>query len=378
MKIQDVESYVIGDMHFVRIRTDDGLQGVGQSACWAYPTAVDAVVRSFAPALVGRDPLATEAIWQRLWRMGPFRGSIISGAVSAVDLALWDIKGKHYGAPVWELLGGKTRDKVRLHLLISGDSPDTIAASAKQAADDGFTAVKFTAYPPDYQDWPFARLASHIVDTVRAAREAVGDDVDLILEFNRRLTPLQAIPLIQLLVPFRLLFCEDPIQIDSIRSQAGIARRVDVAIGNGERMHSPWEFRELLEYGGAQYVRPDLGTAGGISGCRRIAAIAETYHAAVVTHNYFGPLLTAASVHLDVSIPNFVCQEYTTRDETDTPPAIQSTHRRKGGYIIPSDAPGLGVDIDFDAFAPGDYATYMNGFIYKTPMRSDGSNALSV
>jgi galactonate dehydratase len=310
--------------------------------------------------------------------MGPFRGSVISGAVSAVDLALWDLKGKHLGVPVWQLLGGKTRDKVRLHLIVGGATSDEVAKNAKEAADLGFTAVKISPMLPGYQDWTFARTVSSVLETVAGVREAVGDDVDIILEFNRRLTPLQAIPLLQMLLPFRALFCEDPVQIDSIQSQAQVARKVDMAIANGERMHSIWEFRELLEAGGSQYVRPDPGTAGGITGCRRIAAIAESYHAAVVTHNYFGPVLTAASVQLDVSIPNFVVQEYTLRDETDTPPAIQTTHRREGGYLIPSDAPGLGVLVDLDAFKPNDYVSYMFDFVHRTPMRADGSVALSV
>jgi len=378
MRIAEVESRVVGDMHFVRVRTDNGLEGIGQSACWAYPAAVHAVVQTFVPTLIGLDPLETERIWQRLWRMGPFRGSVISGAVSAVDLALWDLKGKHLGVPVWQLLGGKTRDKVRLHLIVGGATSDEVAKNAKEAADLGFTAVKISPMLPGYQDWTFARTVSSVLETVAGVREAVGDDVDIILEFNRRLTPLQAIPLLQMLLPFRALFCEDPVQIDSIQSQAQVARKVDMAIANGERMHSIWEFRELLEAGGSQYVRPDPGTAGGITGCRRIAAIAESYHAAVVTHNYFGPVLTAASVQLDVSIPNFVVQEYTLRDETDTPPAIQTTHRREGGYLIPSDAPGLGVLVDLDAFKPNDYVSYMFDFVHRTPMRADGSVALSV
>jgi galactonate dehydratase len=339
---------------------------------------VHEVVQTFIPTLIGQDALATERIWQRLWRMGPFRGSVVSGAVSAIDLALWDLKGKHFGVPVWQLLGGKTRDKVRLHLIVGGTTTTELVTNAREAVDLGFTAVKISPLVLGYQDLTFSRLTSSVIETVGAVREAVGDDADIILEFNRRLTPLQAVPLLQALLPFRLLFCEDPIQIDSIRSQGQVAKKVDVAIANGERMHSIWEFRELLETGGAQYVRPDPGIAGGISGCRHIATLAESYHAAMVTHNYLGPLLTAASMHLDLSIPNFVVQEYTLRDETDTPPSIRSTHRRDGGYLIPSEAPGLGVEIAFESFEPQDYVAYMRDFVNQLPMRSDGSLAFSV
>lgn len=373
-KIEKVESLPIGGGYYVRITTDDGLSGVGQSAAWGYPAAVDHVVQSFTPYLVGQDPMRIEHHWQYLYRMAPFRGNVVSGAVSAVDIALWDLKGQRLRVPIWELLGGRCRDKVRLHLLMGGGTAEDVHRNAKEAAAEGFTAIKFDPLPAGFQDLTQEGLVATAVEQVAAAREAVGREVDIIVELHRKLTPLQALPLCEALAQFRPLFIEDPIQIDSIQSQAEIARRLTAPIANGERLASIWEFRELLVAGGSQYLRPDVGLAGGITHCKKIAAIGESFHAAVVTHNFLGPILTAASVHLDVSIPNFVTQEYSKVDE-EYAEAFPGTLKRQGGYLPVPDAPGLGVRIDdarLAAIGRGPRAGR------DLPLRADGSVAYSV
>ncbi|MGH2347745.1 MAG: mandelate racemase/muconate lactonizing enzyme family protein, partial [Chloroflexota bacterium] len=342
MKIADVESFVIGSGHFVRVTTDSGLIGVGQSACWGYPGAVHEVIQTFRAYLIGQDPMRIEHHWQYLYRMAPFRGSVLGGAVSAIDIALWDLKGQQLQAPIWELLGGKCRDTIRLHLLMGGGVPEEVAAQARAAVGEGFTAIKFDPIPAGFADMTLDQLVGAVVERVAAAREAVGSAADLILELHRKLTPPQAIPIAAAVAPFHPLFIEDPIQIDSIQSQAEIARRITCALANGERLHTIWEFRELLVQGGSQYVRPDVGLAGGLTHCKKIAAIAESFHAAVVTHNFLGPLLTAASVHLDVAIPNFITQEYALVDEGSFAAAFPGTFRRVGGYIGAPEGPGLG------------------------------------
>ena len=344
MKIAEVESLVVGGGAFVRITTDSGLVGTGQSACWGYPAAVGAIVETFRQYLIGQDPLRIEHHWQYLYRLAPFRGSVLSGAVSAVDIALWDIKGQHFQVPIWELLGGRCRDKIRLHLLMGGGSPDQVHANAKAAVAEGFTAIKWDPIPDGFQNMSLAALIGGTVDQVAAAREAVGREVDIILELHRKLTPLQAVPLCHALAEFRPLMIEDPIQIDSIQSQGEIAKRIDGALANGERMHTIWEFRELLIAGGAQYVRPDVGLAGGITHTRKIAAVAESFHAGMIPHNFLGPILTAASVHVMTSIPNFTVQEYSKIDE-ERAVAFPGTLPREGGYIRVPEGPGLGVSL---------------------------------
>jgi galactonate dehydratase len=376
MKIDTVESQLVGGSHFVRITTDTGLTGIGQSGCWAYPEAVHAIMPTFRNYLVGQDPMRIEHHWQHLYRMGPFRGSVLGGAVSAIDLSLWDIKGKHYQAPVWDLLGGHCRNKVRLFILLMDTSSlDKLIAAAKKAIDDGFTAVKFGPFPSDVADLPLQSLINSSVERVAAVRELVGPDIDIILEFGRRLTPLQSLPVMQALLQFNPLFIEDPIQIDSISSQAEIARRIQGPVGNGERLNTIWEFRELLAQGGSQFVRPDLGLAGGLTHCKKIASIAESYHSAVVTHNFLGPLLTAASIHLDVSIPNFVAQEYSYMDEGPTSAAFKTTMKRQGGYMPLPQTPGLGLELDPSVDVSHRPTTKP---LHDIPLRADGSVAYAV
>ena len=377
MQIAEVESLVLGGAHFVRITTDSGLVGLGQSACWAYPDAVHAVVTTFRDYLVGQDPRQIERHWQHLYRMGPFRGSVLSGAISAVDIALWDIKGQILQAPIWELLGGKYRDRVRLHLLMGGRTPDEIAANARHAAEDGFTAIKFDPIPAGFGDMTQDALVRGVVANVAAAREAVHAEVDIILELHRKLTPLQAPPVIEAIARFNPLFVEDPIQIDSIISQSDIARRVTQPIANGERMHSIWEFREMLVNGRSQYVRPDVGLAGGLTHCKKIAAIAESFHSAVVTHNFLGPVLTAAAVHLDTCIPNFVVQEYTLADESPKWSGFEGVLRRDGGYLIPPEVPGLGVRLTHSSI-DGVLAPMGGRPLHEIPLRRDGSVVYAV
>jgi galactonate dehydratase len=375
MKIEQIESFLIGGGLVVRLTTDTGLIGIGQTACWGYPTAVQSIVDVYREYLIGQNPLRIEHHWQHLYRMAPFRGTAIMGAVSAIDIALYDIKGKHFEVPVWELLGGNVRDKIRLHLLSGGGSPEANFKAAKAAVDEGFTAVKFDPLPIGYQDMAQARLIGTAVEMTAAAREAGGPDLDLIIELHRKLTPMVALDLADALKPFHVLFLEDPIQIDSISSQAQIAAKSPLPFGNGERFVSIWEFRELLEQGGPQYVRPDVALAGGISHCKKIAAIAESYHCAVVTHNFLGPLITAASLHLDASIPNFLTQEYTKNDEAPHNQVFKTCYERDGGYINIPHAPGLGVELDEELIAQTPYVPMNSG---STPLRLDGSIANAV
>lgn len=375
MTIESIESFFIGNGYVVRIRTDTGLTGIGQTACWGYPEAVDRVIETFKGYLIGQNPFRIEHHWQYLYRMSPFRGTVLSGAISAVDIALWDIKAKHFGVPVWELMGGNCRDKIRLHLLGGGGTPEDMVKHAKAAVEEGFTAMKFDPLPGAFQDMALSRMVQNARDLVAAAREGGGPDLDLIVEVHRKLTPLTSLTLADALAEFHLYFLEDPVQIDSIQSQGELAQRMRVPVGNGERLNTIWEFRELLAYGGPQYVRPDVALAGGLSQCRKIAAIAESYHCAVVTHNFLGPLITAASVHLDASIPNFITQEYSKGDEGAQHAVFKTTLRREGGYIPIPEGPGLGVELDEDLIDKTPY-TPMNQA--QTPLRNDGSVAYAV
>mgnify|MGYP000847609247 FL=1 len=384
MKIERVESILAGNSQIVRVITDNGLIGVGQSACWGYLEATDAVVKKFADYLVGKDPLDIEHHWQYMYRMGPFRGSVISGAVSAVDIALWDIKGKALEAPVWQLLGGKVRDKIRLHLLMGGIRPDAadqgttpegIRLNSRDAVEEGYTAIKIDPLPDGFQSMTLPRLIHDTRENVAAMREGAGLDVDIILEIHRKLTPMNAIALAEQLIEFSPLFYEDPIQIDSVKSQGEIAKLTKLPVANGERMHSIWEFRELFEAGGSQYVRPDLGLGGGVTGVKKIAGLAESYHSALVTHNFLGPVLTAAACNIDTSIPNFLTQEYSMEDEQPFNAIFNSSWKRDGGFISVPDTSGIGIDLEVESLKS---QPYVPRDLQVIPMRTDGSVGYSV
>lgn len=378
MKIEAVQSYVSGDLHFVQIFTDTGLVGLGQSAMWAYPRATEAVVDKISGYLLGKDPFTLEHHWQALYRMGPFRGAALSSAVSAIDIALWDIKAQSFEVPIYEILGGKYRDKVRLCLPVSASTAVDIVKAAVEGKAQGFTVLKLDPICDGFQDLSHARVVNDALDLVAEVRSEVGRDVDLILELHRKLTPLQAIGFLEGVAKYTPLFCEDPIQIDSLAQQAALARKVTVPIGNGERLHTIWEFNELLEAGGPQYLRPDIGLAGGFSHLRKIAAIGEARHSAVVTHNFLGPALTAASVHFDVTTPNFVSQEYNIRDEdAASHPALTSTLVREGGFFLAPQGPGLGVTLDPDKLSADCYLGYV-GALAAAPLRDDGSVIFAV
>lgn len=375
MKIEEITSYYIGGGYVIKIRTDSGISGLGQTACWGYPEAVHQIVNRFKDYLIGQNPLRIEHHWQYLYRMSPFRGSTLSGAISAIDIALWDIKGKYLDVPVWELLGGNCRDKIRLHLLSGGDTPESMYDSAQKAASQGFTALKFDPLPSGYQDMSLDRMTRTARDLVAAARDGGGQDMDLIVELHRKLTPLTAMPLASALTEFNIFFIEDPIQIDSIMAQGEISRRLGIPVGNGERLNTIWEFQELLAQGGPQYVRPDVALAGGLTHCKKIAAIAEAHHCAVVTHNFLTPLITSASIHLDASIPNFVTQEYSLGDESESNAVFRTDLKRNGGYIPLPQSSGLGVILDDEKLEKAKYSPMNKA---TTPLRSDGSVANSV
>jgi len=355
VEVLQVGSEVYGVHTLVRLATDTGITGLGQSGAWGYPRGVAAIITDFQPLLVGSDPFRIEHLFNAMLRVRPFRGNLVAAAVSAIDIALWDIKGKALQVPVFELLGGRCRDKVRLHALIGGAGPDELGASVRRAVAEGYTAVKFDPLVVGYEDLTMQGLVDSACEMAAAARDA-GGGVDTIYELHRKLDPAKGVVVGNALAAFRPLFIEDPVQIDSIVSQAEACKRIDAPMAIGERLNSIWEYRELLSCGVAIHVRPDVGLSGGISQSRKIAALAESYYCGVIPHNFLGPALTAATLQLCVAIPNLVTLEYAQRDEdTSSSSAVFRTQLvRDGGYFRIPDAPGIGVELsaDYEVLAP--------------------------
>ncbi|HEX8966935.1 MAG TPA: galactonate dehydratase [Chloroflexota bacterium] len=356
MRITQVEAIPIDRYLFVQVHTDDGIVGLGEAGTWGYLEAVEQVVRKFAVYLVGQDPLRIEHHWQYLYRSMHFRGAAIMGALSAIDIALWDIAGKHFGVPVYALLGGKTRHKARVYYHVLGETVADLIAGCKDARARGFTAVgHLSPFADEPRQQPYfkthAARMSQAVDAVRQFRDAVGDDVDLCIEIHRRLSPAEAIVLARGIEPFRPMFYEDPILPDNFDAMALVAENIHIPIATGERLHTIFEFEMLLKRGAVQFVRPDVCMCGGITGAKKVAALAEANYVGVVPHNPLGPVSTAACVQLAACIPNFAIQEYPIGE--DRPPKSDIvktalTYDGKGSLIVP-DAPGIGVELNPDA-----------------------------
>jgi galactonate dehydratase len=356
MRITSVETLPIDRYLFVQVHTDAGLTGLGEAGTWGYLEAAESVVAKWAHYLVGEDPLRIEHHWQYLYRSTHFRGSAIMGALSAIDIALWDIAGKHFGVPVYQLLGGKTRHKARVYYHVITDTIEGLVAGCIEARARGFTAVgHLSPFADEPRSQPYfkthAAKMGEAIDAVRQFRGAVGDDVDLCIEIHRRLTPAEAIVLARGIEPYHPLFYEDPILPDNFDAMGLVAENIHIPIATGERLHTIHEFEMLLRRGAVQFVRPDVCLCGGITGAKKVAALAEASYVGVVPHNPLSPVSTAACVQLAACIPNFTIQEYPTGE--DRPPKSEIvktalTYDGHGSLVVP-DVPGIGVELAPDA-----------------------------
>jgi galactonate dehydratase len=357
MKITAVKPIMADGGHrifiFVKVETDQpGLIGWGEASLEGKPRAVAGCVEDMEPMILGQDPTRVEHCWQILYRSGFWRLGVIGlSALSGIDQALWDIKGKELGRPVYELLGGRVRDKVRMYTHFGGGTPEQMAESAMAKVERGWTAIKTVPVPlTRVLDGP--RVLSQAEAGLRAVREAVGEEVDILLDLHGRLTPQMAIQYGKRFEPYMPFFLEEPCQAENPAAMAPIARAVSTPIATGERLFTRWGFREILEQKAASLLQPDTCHAGGISEVRKIATLAEVYYAGLAPHNPYGPVSTAACVQVDLVCPNFVIQEIV--DPEQTPQAqelIKEPLPVVDGHILPPTRPGIGVEVDEAACA---------------------------
>ena len=375
MKITAIETLLIDRYLFVQVHTDAGITGLGESGAWGYLEASAAAVETFKRYLIGQDPLRIEHHWQYMYRWTHFRGAAIMGALSAIDIALWDIAGKHFGVPCYQLLGGKTRDKARVYYHVFGSTKEELIQGCVEARRQGFTAVgHLTPFLDEAREVPYFK--THVdkmedaIGTVGHYREAVGKDVDLCIEIHRQLTPSEAIVLARGIEPFHPFFYEDPILPDSFDAMALVAQNIHIPIATGERLHTIYEFEALLSRGAVQYVRPDVCLAGGLTGSKKIAALAEAHHVGVVPHNPLSPVSTAACLQLAACIPNFALQEY-PKGELEPPKSeiVRTTLRVEEGFLIIPETPGIGIELAPDAQARHPYRPRQ----VQTRLHVDGS-----
>jgi galactonate dehydratase len=372
MKIDSVETFVAHNWMFVRLRTDSGLAGIGESTFFAFPEAAAAVVARYAPKLRGQDPLRAEFIFLDLYRSVSMRGMAIGGALSAIDQALWDIRGKHFQAPVWQLLGGRVRDRVRAMLVIDHGTIDQVVAGCRDAVGRGYTALKILLFQEEHHGMRHGARLQDLVARTAAIRDAVGWEIDLGIELHRNMVPGESIALIRELEPFRPLFVEDPIVPDSVLSFGEVATKARVPMAAGERNTTIWEFREYVEHGGVHHIRPDVGIAGGITHVKKICALAEAHHQGIIPHAVpSGPVATAAQVQLGACVPNWEVQEHREQDRAPWSRVVDAIIPVRNGFFDIPETPGLGIALDEAGIA----AVPVLHRDQETTRREDGSIA---
>ena len=375
MKIIDIKTRFIDMYLFVEVYTDEDITGLGEAGSWAFLESAAAAVETFKRYLVGQDPLRREHHWQYLYRCYHFRGAAIMGALSAIDIALWDIAGKYYGVPCYALMGGKCRDRARVYYHVYGNSRQALIDGCIAAKEAGFTAVGHLtpfADEPREQSW-FKTFAARIedgIESVRQYREAVGKDVDLCIEIHRQLSTAEAIALGRGIEPYHPYFYEDPVRPDNFDAMADVARNIGISIATGERIHTLDEFGMLLSRSACRFIRPDVCMCGGLTHAKKIAAVAEAFGAQVIPHNPLSPVSTAACIQLAAAIPNFAIQEYPIGE--DKPPKseiVTSALKLENGFLIIPDTPGIGVELQPDAEKKYPYIPRK----YQTRLQADGS-----
>ena len=344
LKVTRLETFLVKPRWlFLKVHTNAGIVGLGEPILEGRAETCAQAVKEIEPYLVGKDPRRVVHHWQAIYRHAFYRGGpILTSALSGIDQALWDIKGKALGVPVYELLGGPTRDKVRVY---AHSSPRFVQRHMAQ----GFTAFKTSPAvkrPARYIETPAA--IGYAAEQFAEMRRLAGNDMDIAIDFHGAISPATAKLLIKALEPYQPMFVEEPCQAQNHEVMAEIARGTHLPIATGERVFTKWGFLDVLQKRAATVLQPDLCHAGGITEVRLIAGMAEAYYATIAPHNPLGPISLAAGIQLAASIPNFLCQEQTTFGEGYLKKPFQL---EKGGYIPIPTGPGLGIELDENALA---------------------------
>jgi L-alanine-DL-glutamate epimerase-like enolase superfamily enzyme len=356
MKITEIETLPVsvgGGYDYavivVLVRTDEGLTGIGEASLAGQARGVLGILDHFGELLVGQDPARIEHWWSELVR-GTFwsAGQVTMSAVAGIDIALWDLKGKRLGVPVYELLGGPTRERVRVYRHLAGNNAQELVEDAHRWRERGFTALRFGPLAaldaPSLGHWdPQASIVQTIAAT-QALRDALGDDVDLLLDAHTMFSPAEAAYLGCALEPFRLYFYEDPIRPLNPHSLRLVRDKVNLPIATGEQLAHKWEFQPLLENELVDYLRIDLVHAGGITEAKKILAAAELHGQRSALHHASSPVNGAACLHVDLAVPNFGIQEWMELEPLYE--LFPNASRAHAGYVSPPTGPGLGLDLD--------------------------------
>jgi galactonate dehydratase len=353
MKIVQIELFKVPPRWlFLKITTDDGLSGWGEPIVEGKADTVKSAVTEMADYLLGKDPGHIEDIWQALYRGGFYRGGpILTSALSGIDQALWDIKGKSLGVPIYDLMGGPVRDKIRVYSWIGGDRASEAAEHARQRVAAGYTALKMNV--TDTLEWiDSVQKVEEIIERVATVRATIGSGIGLGIDFHGRVHRSMAKILVKELEPYKPLFIEEPVLPDNNEALLELSRHTSIPIATGERMYTRWDFKALLASGAVDIIQPDLSHTGGIWEARKIAAMAEAYDIAVAPHCPLGPIALASSLQLDFCTPNAFIQEQSLEihynQSTDLLDYLidPGIFHYENGFVQRPTQPGLGIEIN--------------------------------
>lgn len=376
MKIDKIDTFLVNtggrNLCFVKVRTDEGLHGTGEAYSVGPDKATAAAIHDFEEWLIGQDPLRIEHLWAMMYNGTRFPpGPTILAAISGIEHALWDIKGKALGVPVWQLLGGAVRDRVRVYQSPGGAAPQELAERAVALIESyGYTALKLSPHPPGAEKMPWNSVVRGAVERMKAVRDAVGPDVEIGLDPHAKIfEPVRALQMARALAEYNPYFFEEPIRPENIDAMASFKRQCPIPVATGECLYTKFEFRDLLVREGADIIQPDVCLMGGLLEMKKVAAMAEASYVVVAPHNPMGPVATAVNVHFCASTPNFAVLEYHPDDRAPRRDLVEEPLIVREGYLELPTKPGLGVELDeasFDRYPFRSWRRYQ-------PIRDDGS-----
>jgi galactonate dehydratase len=360
MKITNIKATVVNaqlrNWILVKVETDQqGLYGWGEASMELKTRAVLGAIEDCAPMLIGEDPTRIEHLYQKLYRGAFFRPGVIGmSAISGIEHALWDILGKSLNVPVYKLLGGAVRDRVRMYTHLGGGQMDAVYRTfdsgplvelAHKVIEQGYTALKVVCVP--YSE-PLMGVGytKRFAKAIEKLRVAVGDDIDIMIDFHGRTYPAVAIQYIDAIAEYGPYFCEEPVPPENLEALAEVRRAVKVPIATGERLVTRHQFRRLFELQACHVIQPDLCHCGGLMEARKIAAMAETYYIGVAPHNPLGPIANCVALHFALATPNFLIQEDMLSDVPWRWDVVHQNLQRENGYWLTPDAPGLGIEVN--------------------------------
>ncbi|HZO51978.1 MAG TPA: galactonate dehydratase [Bryobacteraceae bacterium] len=378
MKITDIKTWLVGvggrNLCYLKIETDQGIHGIGEVYSCGPDEATMAVVADFKTWLVGQDPRNIEHLWNMMYNFTRFPGGlIVNAAMSGIDHALWDIAGKAAGVPTYMLLGGKVREKIRVYQSAGGGTPSQLAENGKRLVEKyGYTALKMRPQPNRDNQLPYNSVTRQAGERVRALRDAVGPDVDIGCDIHARFFEVRrAAALARAIEPYNPMWLEEPIRPENENAMLKLAEAINIPIASGECNYMRHEFRKILALQAVDIVQPDICVCGGLLEMKKIASMAEAHYVMVAPHNPMGPLATVVNVHFAASTPNFLVLEYHPDDESPRKDILKEPLMVKGGYLPLPTKPGLGVELNEEAFKTMPSRRWHRGFDYRV----DGSVA---